>query len=153
DKNGNLKALGVTSGQQVWATQLQGQSFYDSPPVAAGGMVYVNGLGVGGTTFGIDGATGATVWKAGTFDGSDGAVAVSGGVASEAEACDRLSAFAALTGHLNWFHSGNCTGGGGAAPAVYQGLIWERDWAMGNVIVDKNGKSVGSFSASAVPSF
>jgi outer membrane protein assembly factor BamB len=151
--SGGLTALDVTTGTQVWTTQLTGQSFFQSPPVAAGGMVYVNGLGFGGLTYGVDGATGATVWKASTFDGSDGAVAVAGGLVYEAEACDQLSAFDALTGHVDWFHSGNCTGGGGAAPAVYQGRVWERDWAMGNVIIDSTGKSAGSFNTSVIPSF
>ena len=86
-------------------------------------------------------------------NGSDGCPAVAGGVVYEAEACAQLSAWNALTGSQLWFHSGNCTGGGGAAPAVYNGLIWERDWAQGNVIIDHNGNAVGSFAASAIPAF
>jgi outer membrane protein assembly factor BamB len=153
DENGNLSARDVTSGAHVWTTQLQQQSFYDSPPVAFGGKVYVNGLGSGGTTIALDSQTGAVLWTAGTFDGSDGCVAVAGGVVYEAEACDQLSAFDAATGQLLWFHSGACTGGGGAAPAVHQGLIWERDWATGDVILDTSGNVQGAFSADTVPSF
>src|SRR5262249_14501838 len=126
-----LAALDAATGNRQWSIQVPGQSFYQSPPVAAGGLVYVNGLGEGGTTSAIDEANGGIVWSAGTFDGSGGSVAVAGCVVYEAEACDQLSAFDAMTGALEWFHSGNCTGGGGSAPAVYGGLIWERDWAMG----------------------
>jgi outer membrane protein assembly factor BamB len=153
DGSGHLTALDATTGASVWSTSLTGQSFYWSPPVASGGLVYVNGLGVGGTTSAVDESTGRTVWQAGTFDGSDGTVAVAGGVVYEAEACDQLSAFDASSGHLNWYHSGNCTGGGGSAPGVYQGLIWERDWAEGDVIIDSSGNTAGSFGASVPPSF
>jgi outer membrane protein assembly factor BamB len=153
DGNGNLTALDAMTGAHRWSIQIAGEPFYWSPPVAAAGTVYVNGLGTGGETVAINEQTGAVRWARGTFDGSDGCVAVSGGVVYEAEACDQLSAWDALTGTQQWFHSGNCTGGGGAAPAVYGGLIWERDWAQGNVIIDHDGNAAGSFAASAIPAF
>jgi outer membrane protein assembly factor BamB len=153
DGSGNLAALDATSGSRQWSTQLTGQIDFWSPPVAASGLVYVNGLESGGTTYAVDEGTGKTVWTADTFDGSEGTVAVSQGVVYEAEACDQLSAFDALTGHLDWYHSTSCTGGGGKAPAVYQGLIWVRDWAIGNVVIDSSGNSAGSFAASVGPSF
>jgi outer membrane protein assembly factor BamB len=121
--------------------------------VASGGLVYVNGLESGGTTYAVDGRTGKTVWTASTFDGSFGTVAVAGGIVYEAEACDQLSAFDALSGKLLWYHSTNCTGGGAAAPAVHGGLIWVRDVAQGNFIIDTAGTVKGSFAADVVPSF
>jgi outer membrane protein assembly factor BamB len=153
DGSGNLAALDAASGSRQWSTQLTGQIDFWSPPVAAGGLVYVNGLESGGTTYAVDEGSGKTVWTADTFDGSDGTVAVSQGVVYEAEACDQLSAFDAVTGHLDWYHSTSCTGGGGSAPAVYQGLIWVRDWALANVIIDSSGNGAGSFAASVGPSF
>lgn len=150
---GVLTALDVTNGHSVWSVSLQGQGFFWSPPVATNGIVYVNGLGVGGTTFAVAESNGEVLWTANTFDGSDGTVAVYDGVVYEAEACDQLSAFDATTGVLQWFDSGNCTGGGGAAPAVYWGLIWERDWVSGDVIINSTGKSAGSFAANFVPAF
>lgn len=153
DQDGHLTALDVMTGIRLWSIQIPGQPFYWSPPVAAGGMVYVNGLGSGGTTVAIDGQTGTVRWQAGTFDGSDGCVAVAGGVVYEAEACDQLTAWNALTGVRLWMHSGNCTGGGGAAPAFYDNMIWERDWAEGNIVIDHNGNAVGTFAASAIPAF
>ena len=153
DGSGHLHALDVMTGATLWSTSITGQSLYNSPPVATGGMVYVNGLESGGTTYALNGQTGAVVWSANTFDGSNGSVAIAGGAVYEAEACDQLSSFDALTGHLNWHHSGNCTGGGGAAPAVYQALIWERDWAMGDVIINTAGQAVGSFVSTVIPAF
>jgi outer membrane protein assembly factor BamB len=151
--DGNLTALDGTDGHLIWATALEGEYEFPSPPVAANGLVYVNGLGEGGLTYAVDELTGGTVWTAGTFDGSDGTIAVAGGVVYEAEACDQLSAFDAQTGHLGWYHDGNCTGGGGAAPSVYEGYVWERDWASGDVIFSLAGMTAGSFSAQYVPSF
>jgi len=153
EANGLLTAIDATSGDQLWSTALQGQSFYWSPPVASGGFVYINGLESGGTTYAVNEKTGATVWTADTFDGSDGTVAVSGGVVYEAEACDQLSAFNGATGALLWYKAGNCTGGGGTAPAVNDGFIWDRDESSGNVIFDTAGNVSGSFEASVIPSF
>jgi outer membrane protein assembly factor BamB len=153
DGDGNLAALDAATGHRLWATQLTLQYMYASPPVATGGLVFVNGLGEGGTTYAIDGQTGATRWTAGTFDGSFGTMAVAGGIVYEAEACDQLSAFQVTTGVLNWYHSTSCTGGGGAAPSFYQGLIWVRDWALGDVIINSSGGSAGTFSSSVVPAY
>jgi outer membrane protein assembly factor BamB len=145
--------MDATNGHALWNVSLQGQIFFDSPPVASGGLVYIDGLESGGTTYAVSETTGAVAWTANTFDGSDGTVAVAGGVVYEAEACDQLSAFNATSGVLNWFHSGNCTGGGGTAPSVYSGLIWERDWASGNVIINTAGQSAGAFTAQYLPAF
>jgi outer membrane protein assembly factor BamB len=70
----------------------------------------------------------------------------------EAEACDQVSALNVITGGLQWYISGDCTGGGGTTPAVAGGRIWVRDWAEGNIIVDLNGKSLGSFAVDVPPS-
>jgi hypothetical protein len=152
-KDGKLGARAGADGHSLWSTGLTGQFDFWSPPVAAGGWVYVNGLESGGTTYAVIGGTGQTRWTANTFDGSDGAVAVADDVVYEAEACDQLSAFEAPTLVLLWFAHGRCTGGGGSTPSVYQGKIWQRDWAEGNVIVDSSGHPHGTFAADTPPSF
>jgi outer membrane protein assembly factor BamB len=93
------------------------------------------------------------IWNQETFDGSDGTVAVGGGIVYEAEACDQLSAFDAVTGALNWFDEGICTGGGGATPAIYQDKVWERDFAVGNLVVNLDGSAASGFAALVAPSF
>lgn len=152
DGNGTLSALDVGTGHPAWSTKLTYQYDYSSPPVAAAGMVFVDGMGEGGTTYAVEAATGKIRWTANTFDGSDGAVAVVGNVVYEAEACDQVSAFDLITGSRHWFHSGSCTGGGGTTPAVANGRIWVRDWAEGNIILDMNGNSLGTFSLDVPPS-
>jgi outer membrane protein assembly factor BamB len=153
DGGGNVSALDASTGLHLWSTQITSQSFYWSAPVAADGLVWVEGLGFGGTLTALDGSNGKIVWSAGTFDGSDGTVAVGDSIVFEAEACDQVSAFNEATGTLGWYHSSSCTGGGGATPAYYNGWVWVRDWALGNIILDTLGNAHGSFLVDVPPSF
>jgi outer membrane protein assembly factor BamB len=153
DGAGNVSALDASTGHHLWSTQITSQSFYRSAPVAADGLVWVEGLGFGGTLTALDGSTGTIVWSADTFDGSDGTVAVGNGIVFEAEACDQVSAFNEATGKLGWYHSTSCTGGGGTTPAYYNGWVWARDWALGNIILDVLGNVQGSFLVDVPPSF
>jgi len=152
-RDGLLSGLDATSGHEIWSKRLEGQYFFWSAPVAAGGYVYVNGLESGGTTYAVNGATGEVAWTAGTFDGSFGTVAVGGDRVYEAEACDQLSAFDSATGKLAWYTVSGCTGGGGTTPAFYNGWIWERDWASGNLIIGADKVKHGTFSSSLPPAF
>ena len=152
-RDGLLSGLDATNGHVIWSERLVGQYFFWSAPVAAGGYVYVNGLESGGTTYAVNGATGEVAWTAGTFDGSFGTVAVGGDRVYEAEACDQLSAFESATGKLAWYTVSSCTGGGGTTPAFYNGWIWERDWATGNMIIGADKVKHGTFSSSIPPAF
>jgi outer membrane protein assembly factor BamB len=152
-RNGLLSLLDAATGSETWSERLQGQYFFWSAPVVASGFVYVNGLESGGTTYAVNGATGALSWAKGTFDGSDGTVAVTSDRVYEAEACDQLSAFEVATGKLDWYTDTNCTGGGGTTPAYYNGWIWERDWASGNMIIGSDEVKHGTFATSAPPAF
>jgi outer membrane protein assembly factor BamB len=152
DRDGNLSAFDVSDGHTSWSTKLTLQYDYESPPVTAAGMVFVDGMGIGGTTYAIDAATGTIRWTAETFDGSGGSVAVVGNTVYEAEACGQVSAFDLMTGSRRWFHSGGCTGGGGSTPAVAGRRIWVRDLAKGNIILDLSGSSLGTFLVDRPPS-
>jgi len=155
DVNGNVTALNATTGAQLWTTSLMRNRayFFAAPPVGSGGLLYVNAEGIGGTTFALDEQNGSVLWSSGTFDGSEGAVAVVFPYVFDAEACDVLYTFDALSGNQVWLHSGGCTGGGGAAPAFHQDKIWVRDWSAGNAIITTSGGDYGSFAASANPAF
>jgi hypothetical protein len=154
DASGNLTAWDVATQVRLWSVKLTTQSLFESPPVATGGLVYVNGLGEGGTTFAVNEADGGLVWSMNTEDGSDGTVAVAGAVVYESEAVQQTSAFNAATGTLNWNYNGmpGFTGGGGAAPAVYQGDIYVRDSA-GNYVLDSAGQATGTFTSTLLPAF
>lgn len=151
DVDGHLLALDAATGSQLWSTQVQAQSFYDAPPVAAGGLIYVNGEGIGGTLVAVDEQTGATRWTQPT-GGSMGGVAVDTGIVYVGEACDML-AFDALTGTLVWSRSENCSGGGGKAPSVHATKIWARGLTTGNLLLDHDGVLLGTFPAISIPAF
>ncbi len=160
--NGFLHALDATSGHVLWTTQLAGEVtcpegqgvealYFNSPPTAVNGLVYVNGLEEGGATFAISEMTGEIAWAACTFDGSEGTVAVDNGVVYDAEGCGQLYAFGADSGVQMWYYGTGCTGGGGAAPAVSGGLIWERDQSNGDIIVSSAGQFVHGYYATYMP--
>jgi outer membrane protein assembly factor BamB len=153
DANGHLTAWDLATGYHVWTIQILGESFFNGPPVASNGVIYVNGTGSAGKTFAFDEQTGAMLWQQSTIDGSHGCVAVAGGTVYEAESCDDMWAWNALTGAQQWTHAGGCTGGGGTAPSVYSGQIWQRDLSGGNVIYNASGTPVGTFAGTAAPAF
>jgi hypothetical protein len=153
DDHGNIGALDATSGHRLWSNQVTSQYSFGPAPVAAGGLVWVEASGEGGTLTAFNGATGKIAWAADTFDGSDGTVAVGGGVVWESEACDQVSAFTEATGALEWYYSTSCTGGGGTTPAYYNGWVWVRDNFLGNIILDSSGNPQGSFAVDVPPSF
>ena len=72
---GKLSAFDAATGVKRWEIQLEGQTLFESPPVAKGGLVYANGTGIGGMTYAIDERTGATVWTANFGEASSGTVA------------------------------------------------------------------------------
>ncbi len=153
DAHGNVTALDASTGARLWANQVTSQYVFQSAPVAADGLLWVEGAGEGGTLTAFNGATGKIAWSANTFDGSDGNVAVGGGIVFEAEACDQVSAFTEATGALEWYHSTGCTGGGGTTPAYYNGWVWVRDPFEGDIILDSLSRTQGSFLVDLPPSF
>jgi outer membrane protein assembly factor BamB len=150
DVDGHLTAYDALSGVRLWFTQIVTQLDYPSPPVASGGILYLNGVFVGGTVTAIDESNGHELWHVDTA-GSGGTVAVGGGVLYDTDACGQASAFDAVTGALNWFKPGNCFGDtGGTTPAIYQDQLWSRD---PNLMSGLDGAVRGTFAATAAPSF
>ncbi|MBV8756312.1 MAG: PQQ-like beta-propeller repeat protein [Deltaproteobacteria bacterium] len=150
--DGRLSAYDAATGLLVWSVQLQDQTFFNAPPVAVAGRVYVAAQGSGGTVYALDGSNGNLLW---TYpdEGSDGTVAVAGGVVYVGEPCSRFLALNATTGTRLWDRGGNCTGGGGATASVHGARIWARDPTEGGVIVDHGGTALGTFTADALPAF
>jgi len=152
--DGLMTAFDAASGSTIWTRQMPGQYAFSSPPTAAGGMVFVGGAGVGGTVYGVDGATGQVLWTAGVENGDHSSPALSAGAVYVSYACVQADAFAPLDGTRLWHHNGGCEGGGGDTTVLYQGRLWARDWATSNLVLDAaTGNEIASFSASAIPAF
>lgn len=152
---GELSAYDAKDGKQLYETELLYKGFFTAPPVALDGKVYATGFDRGGHTFAVDGSSGKVLWERLTPDGSDGTVAVSAGHVLYAEACSQIYRFDANRGHIDWFHRGSCSGGGGSTPSVFGAWAWvrERSVDVGNVIVDMNGQLHGAFGANRMPAF
>jgi outer membrane protein assembly factor BamB len=150
DFNGRLTARDVVTGAQQWVRFINPGSFDFPPPVATGGTIYIN---TGSFTSAYDEQTGMLLWQGEAYEGTDGCPAVGAGIVYQAGVCDELYAWNAVTGTPVWSHIGTCSGGGGAAPSVYGGKVWERDDVEGNVIYNQNGAIVGTFAADAAPAF
>ena len=153
DGGGNLAAFDALTGTAFWTKTLPVPFLGVSPPVASGGIVYVNSLGSDNATHAFDARDGTLLWHVPARSGSDGAVAVGGGEVYSAEVCRTLFVLDARTGKLNLAERGDCLGDGGRAPAVYRDAIWERDLADGNAIVGLAGETRGEFGTNILPAF
>jgi outer membrane protein assembly factor BamB len=150
DFHGRLAAFDVITGAQQWIELVYPGAYDFPPPVATGGTIYLNR---GSFMSAYDEQTGMVLWLSEAYEGSDGCPAVGAGTVYQAGSCDELYAWNAITGTQLWSHLGTCSGGGGAAPSVYGGKVWERDDVLGNVIYDQSGTIVGQFASDAVPAF
>jgi outer membrane protein assembly factor BamB len=152
--SGLLTAVDASTGAVLWMKQLPGQNDFTSPPTAAGGMVFTAGMGLNGTVYGVDGATGALVWTAPVIGGDSSAPALAGDVVFASYGCAEAYAFSHTDGTILWHHEADCLGGGGATPVYSQARLWARDRGMSNLVLDATtGAELGSFSASVIPAF
>ena len=150
--NGLLVALDARTGAELWTLQIEIQYSFDSPPVAADGLVFVNGTGEGGDTYAIDATNGSVAWTA-TNGGSQGAVAVADSVVYVSGGCQQMWAFDVASGSQIWYAHTDCSGGDSTAPSVYGNHIWQHSFLNANTIFDTTGKITGSFNADVTPAF
>jgi outer membrane protein assembly factor BamB len=149
--DGAVFAVDAANGQTKWSVQLYPPRTLTSPPVAADGVVYIQGNA-------LDGETGNLLWRA-SYYGTDGAVAVKDGVLYEGESCGQASAVDVTTGQQLWHQYLGCGGGGGSTPAVYGGRMYfrlgtSRSLVGGDEILDvTTGKLVGTFLSGDPPAF
>jgi outer membrane protein assembly factor BamB len=152
--DGLLSAWDANTGTQLWSRKLDGQYAFSSPPTAAGGRVFVGGAGSGGTLYAVDGKTGGVLWTATVENGDDSSPVVSDDAVYVSYACVQAYAFAPSTGAPLWHHSGTCEGGGGRTAVLAGGLLYARDWATANAVLDgKTGGEVRGFTAGPIPAF
>jgi outer membrane protein assembly factor BamB len=152
--DGTLTAVDAVGGMQQWSVKLAGQiSAFRSPPIATGGLIYIDAAG--GTTYAVRETDGSVAWSK-SSNGSDGAPAIASGVVFEVEPCTGIHTYDALSGTPGWSHAASCFGGGGQAPAVFAGRLYERDDnppGTGNIFDATNGTVLGTFMASQPAAF
>lgn len=148
DQSGFVTALDAATGAQLWTLQIPGQDFYYAPPIAAGGVLYVDGAYV---LSAIDEQTSNVRWTQ-QPPGSQGAPTIVGGLLYLGEGC-ALQVFDAVNGALVWQRTIACSGGGGRTPSIYETKIWNRNGAEGSLILDHDGKALRTFAANVMPAF
>ena len=144
DWSGKLSGWDAATGRSLWSETLPKPGDFDAAPVASNGLIYVNGLGSGGTIYAVEPATGRLRWSA-QYEGGDGAVAVGDGTIYQVSGCAWVSALNALTGQVSVIHQTSCFGGGGGMPVYADGRLWVPDTLQGSVIINRAGAVLGSF--------
>ena len=148
----SLRAYDAVTGVLAWTANPDNQFFFDAPPVAYRGIVYVYGSGTGGTLYAYDEAHGALLWRQNT-EGSEGSPAVSDDGVFISDGCQQVYAFARVTGASLWRHVGSCTGGDSTTPVLSGKTLYVRDF-MGNLELDTmTGAGSASFSSGVAPAF
>ncbi len=147
DQSGTLTALDATTGHQNWTQPATSIAFYDSPPVASGGLIYINA----DYTYAFDEGSGGIAWLDNLGEDLEGCAAVGNGLVYEAAGCNLVAAWDAQTGSAQWYHSGNCTGGSSETPATYNGMVWDQDVISGSLILSGSGALVNTFASDTLP--
>jgi outer membrane protein assembly factor BamB len=152
--DGLLRSFDAATGTPGWSKQLPGgQYWFDSPPTAVNGIVYVGGSGSGGTLYAVDETTGNVLWTASVANGQLSSPAVSSDGVFVSYPC-QVYKFDPITGASLWHYSGGCSGGGGNTPVYANGLLYVREWfspPLGQIYDATNGTQVGTFNAGPIP--
>lgn len=161
--DGLLRSFDAATGAPGWSKQLPGgQYWFDSPPTAVNGIVYVGGSGSGGTLYAVDETTGNVLWTASVANGQQSSPAVSSDGVFVSYPC-QVYKFDPITGESLWHYSGPCQGGGGETSAYANGLLYVRDPILSTInnpssleppgrIYDATiGTQVGTFNADPIP--
>jgi outer membrane protein assembly factor BamB len=149
--DGVLTQYDAETGAPGFSIQL-GQSFFDAPPVAADGMVYVGGGDE--NVFAVSEATGKIVWSSGVINGDMSSPALSPGSLFVSYP-GRHYGIARDSGAKLWADGFSSTGGGGWTPAYRAGRVYIRDSGefVGNgMIFDAaSGTRIRSFVSAYIP--
>jgi outer membrane protein assembly factor BamB len=148
-----LLALDPRDGRVLWTDDVS--LFEANPPVAAGGVVYLNAEGTSVLAF--RGSDGARLWNATSDSGAGGAPAIAGdGVFAVMSTCPDVHRFDRATGARVWHRENGCHGGGGSVASVHRGRVYalEGDHAVGGDVYDAGtGAHVRRLISSEPPAF
>jgi outer membrane protein assembly factor BamB len=147
-----LSAINESTGAVIWRDTLDEQTFPNTL-IAAGGVLYLEGYGEGGTVYAINESNGARRWTTNTFDANPLTLAGNTVVltGSDAFSC----ALNAQTGALVWERSQYCSGGGQGLASFDGTHVWGEDPGGGNqgyIYNPGSGAVVGRFPGYA-PAF
>lgn len=154
---GAMLAFNGTTGAQLWSVTLSGQSLFNSPPTALGGLVYTSGTGAGGTLYAVEESNGSTLWTASVENGTSSSPVVTSTGVYVSYVCPQVYEFSPTSGAQIWHFNGPCNGQGGATPALFKGSLFVRDSLIngntGAILKASNGTVTGYFNSQFAPAF
>lgn len=152
NSEGLLSSFDAATGQAGWTTQLPGQTYFNSAPTAANGIVYVAGSGSAGTLYAIAESNGSILWQATVWNGQNSSPAVSDdGVFVSYPG--QVYKFSPVSGVPLWHYNGSGSGGGGYTAVYANGRLYARDWTQSTALVFDaiNGGILGNFTSAQIP--
>jgi outer membrane protein assembly factor BamB len=152
--DGTLLSFDAVTGTPGWSVNLPGQYFFDAPPTAFGGMIYVGGAGSGGTLYAVNESNGAVRWTQSVANGNKSSASVTSGGLYVTYPCQTY-AFDPDNGTPLWHNQNGCSGGGGRTSPVKNNILYARYFAVSNNSLNFfdaiTGSSLGSGSSDKIP--
>ena len=148
--DGGLRAYSAATGAALWTAQLRGY-WYEAPPNAYGGMVFVAG---NGGISAVDAASGAIRWQSwdGATTGWESPAVTSEGVYLQSGySCD-ATALEPLTGALLWSSRSACDTPWGYTPVARNGVLYGRAGGSLNLFDASTGQFQVQLGSQSAPS-
>lgn len=142
-----IRALSVRSGRTLWRRRVAdtvGCPF----PVAAGGLVYVNGSSRGSRVSALSARSGRIRWQAVPPDPADSPVTLSRSSVFVSSTVPDVYAFSRRSGRRLWSFDTGGFGGGGNVSAAYRGRLFTIDSSdnVDSPVLDlRSGRRVGAW--------
>ena len=121
---GALSAFDGATGNVLWTYQFPQNVFFDSPPTAYAGNLYV---AHDATLYALDEASGGTLWTANIGGGDYSSPAASAQGVFVAYAGPQVYCVAPETGAPIWHYAGSESGGGGETPILVGNSLYVMD--------------------------
>lgn len=155
DDDGGLFSFDARTGRQLWAESLQGQEFYDAPPTAFDGDIYISTAAGDGLLMSVRESDGSVLWSQPVSDGFKSSPAVSDAGVFVSYACQQDYRFT-LTGDLVWHDVGGCEGGGGSTGVLHGSYYYARGAPFEDtpsIFAASTGASTSTFDSVTAPGF
>lgn len=150
--DGELHTFDAETGAPGWSVKLGPDRYFNAPPTAANGIVYVGGYG---RLNAIEEATGKILWSSGVSGGDKSSPAVSGEGVYVGYPCNAYK-FDLWSGESLWHYDDGCTGGGGKTTVFANGELFARmvtSSLKDRIFNADTGTIVGSFESDVAPAF
>jgi len=148
---GVLRAYDAATGNLIWSILFPGGHF-SAPPTVYQGVIYASGNDDQGSgLYAVSAATGNVLWRLG-LDGSGSSPALTSEGLYVSFSCLNIYKLNPLTGSQIWRYRTGCTGGGGAAPVLYNGSLYVNDFTD-TIFDSQTGTVTGNFNSRGLPVF